>query len=160
MTCLELNQPLMILKWTILSPSQIKCIFFLRLSCTFWWALWPMGLRCNQLFTNNTTNYMYVSFNSLIYITTTPTYVRTHTHTHTRTHRFSCKLIVSSRANFSCKCSKRVKLFHYWHSESKKKKKKNKKISEAHIQIGDSNSNSTQTRGSSREVMLEECLTE
>ena len=32
MTYLELNQPLMILKWTILSPSQIKCIFFLRLS--------------------------------------------------------------------------------------------------------------------------------
>ena len=32
MTCLELNQPLMILKWTILSASQIKCIFFLRLN--------------------------------------------------------------------------------------------------------------------------------
>ena len=31
MTCLEPKQPLMILKWTILPPSQIKCIFFLWL---------------------------------------------------------------------------------------------------------------------------------
>ena len=52
MTCLELNQPLMILKWTILSPSQIKCIFFLRLIHIYRICFWYNDdvLREKQVF--------------------------------------------------------------------------------------------------------------
>ena len=42
------------------------------------------------------------------------TYARTHARTHTHTHKYS-------RANFSCKCSKRINLSRKWHFESKNK---------------------------------------